>query len=160
MPRVSIPTPSCSRGVGSRRTRGRCRAASWIVSSRRRSRRARSPHVAAEGSGRAGIRAEDTNVFPRLLDLEYPSVERGEGVWLTTTAGQRILDACSGGAMVACLGHGERRVIAAAAEQAGRISYMYNHHFTNDAQERLADRLIEVAAPEMSPGRVVSGGPG
>ena len=32
----------------------------------------------------------------------YPNIERGEGVWLTTTDGRRILDACSGGAMVAC----------------------------------------------------------
>ena len=48
----------------------------------------------------------------------YPNIERGEGVWLTTTDGRRILDACSGGAMVACLGHGVAEIAAAAAEQA------------------------------------------
>ena len=52
------------------------------------------------------IEAVQTNVFPRLLDLAYPSVERGEGVRLYTTDGFEVLDACSGGAMVACLGHG------------------------------------------------------
>ena len=52
------------------------------------------------------IRTDDSDVFHRFLDLPYPNVERGEGVWLTTIDGRRILDACSGGAMVACLGHG------------------------------------------------------
>src|SRR5207244_12019241 len=49
-------------------------------------------------------------------------------------------------------------VVAAAAEQAERISYLYAHHFSNEPQERLADRLIEVAAPEMARVRFVSGG--
>lgn len=104
------------------------------------------------------IRAEDTAVFPRFLDLTYPNVERGEGVWLTTTDGRRVLDACSGGAMVAALGHGVPELATAAAEQAVRISYYYNHHFTNEPQERLAERLLEVAAPDMARVRFVSGG--
>jgi adenosylmethionine-8-amino-7-oxononanoate aminotransferase len=106
----------------------------------------------------ATIRSDDTSVFRRLLDLEYPNIERGEGVWLYATDGRAILDACSGGAMVTSLGSGTPEVIAAAAEQAERISYMYAHHFTNEPQERLADRLIEVAVPEMARVRFVSGG--
>jgi adenosylmethionine-8-amino-7-oxononanoate aminotransferase len=102
------------------------------------------------------VGSEATRVFPRLLDLDYPNVERGEGVWLYTTGGQRILDACSGGAMVACLGHGVTRVIEAAAAQAERIAYMYNHHFTNQAQERLAERVTEVTGLDRA--RFVSGG--
>jgi len=106
----------------------------------------------------ATIRSDSTSVFPRLLDLEYPNIERGEGVWLYAADGTRILDACSGGAMVTCLGYGVPEVISAAAEQAERISYMYAHHFSNEPQERLAHRLIEVAAPEMARVRFVSGG--
>lgn len=60
--------------------------------------------------------------------------------------------------MVACLGHGVPEVVAAAAEQAERISYFYNHHFTNQPQERLAERLLDVAAPEMARVRFVSEG--
>jgi adenosylmethionine-8-amino-7-oxononanoate aminotransferase len=60
--------------------------------------------------------------------------------------------------MVACLGHGDARIIEAASAQARRISYVYNHHFTNEPQERLAETLIEVAAPEMARVRFVSGG--
>jgi adenosylmethionine-8-amino-7-oxononanoate aminotransferase len=104
------------------------------------------------------IRSDETSVFPRFLDLKYPNVERGEGVWLTTTDGRRILDACSGGAMVTCLGHAVPELVEAAAEQAERIAYFYNHHFTSEPQERLADRVLEVVAPEMARVRLVSGG--
>lgn len=97
-------------------------------------------------------------VFERYLDLDYPSAVRGEGVHLYLEDGREILDACSGGAMVACLGHGMKSVIAAAAEQAERLSYVYFHHFTNDKQERLAERLVETAAPEMARVRFTSGG--
>jgi adenosylmethionine-8-amino-7-oxononanoate aminotransferase len=104
------------------------------------------------------VDASDTHVFPRLLDLAYPNIERGQGVRLYTTDGLEILDACSGGAMVACLGHGDEEIIEVARAQAERISYVYNHHFTNEPQERLAERLLEVAAPEMARVRFVSGG--
>jgi adenosylmethionine-8-amino-7-oxononanoate aminotransferase len=104
------------------------------------------------------IGSDATKVFPRFLDLEYPSIERGDGVWLTTTDGRRILDACSGGAMVACLGYGVPEIVDAFVEQANRISYFYNHHFTSEPQERLADRLLEVVAPGMARVRLVSGG--
>jgi adenosylmethionine-8-amino-7-oxononanoate aminotransferase len=104
------------------------------------------------------IRSDDTSVFPRFLDLAYPNVGRGEGVWLTTTDGKRILDACSGGAMVTCLGHAVPELVAAATEQAERIAYFYNHHFTSEPQERLADRILEVVSPEMARVRFVSGG--
>jgi hypothetical protein len=60
--------------------------------------------------------------------------------------------------MVTCLGYGVPEVVAAAAEQAERISYFYSHHFTNEPQERLAERLLEVAAPEMARVRFVSEG--
>ena len=106
----------------------------------------------------ASVRAEDSSVFPRLLDWPYPNVERGDGVWLFDTDGGRILDACSGGAMVTSLGHHVPELVAAAAAQADAIAYMYNHHFTSDAQERLAGRLIDVVAPEMARVRLVSGG--
>jgi adenosylmethionine-8-amino-7-oxononanoate aminotransferase len=104
------------------------------------------------------VRSDDTSVFPRFLDLNYPNVERGEGVWLTMTDGRRILDACSGGAMVTCLGHAVPELVAAATDQAERIAYFYNHHFTSEPQERLADRVLEDVAPEMARVRFVSGG--
>jgi adenosylmethionine-8-amino-7-oxononanoate aminotransferase len=104
------------------------------------------------------ITADQTSVLPRYLDLAYPSIERGEGVWLTTTDGARILDACSGGAMVTCLGHRVPELARAFADQAERISYFYNHHFSSEPQERLAERMLELMAPAMDRVRFVSGG--
>ncbi|MEO8744135.1 MAG: aminotransferase class III-fold pyridoxal phosphate-dependent enzyme [Candidatus Dormiibacterota bacterium] len=106
----------------------------------------------------ATIRADQTSVFPRFLDLAYPSIVSGKGVWLETAGGEKILDACSGGAMVACLGHGVREVVDAAATQAERLAYFYNHHFTSRPQEQLADRIIELVAPEMARVKFASGG--
>lgn len=104
------------------------------------------------------IEAAQTSVFPRLLDLSYPVIARGEGVRLYTDEGFEVLDACSGGAMVACLGHGATEIVQAARAQAQEVSYLYNHHFTNKPQEQLAERLIDLAAPEMARVRFVSGG--
>ena len=107
---------------------------------------------------RPTVSADETSVFPRFLDLAYPNIERGEGVWLTTTDGRRILDASSGGAMVTCLGFGVEEIAQAAQAQAERISYFYNHHFTSEPQERLAERMLDLVAPEMARVRFVSGG--
>jgi adenosylmethionine-8-amino-7-oxononanoate aminotransferase len=97
-------------------------------------------------------------VFPREIGLDYPSIGSGEGVWLLREDGRPLLDACGGGAMVATLGHGVPELVEAAAAQAERITYVYNHHFTNDRQEELAARLLDVAAPEMARVRFTSGG--
>ncbi|MEX2465031.1 MAG: aminotransferase class III-fold pyridoxal phosphate-dependent enzyme [Gaiellaceae bacterium] len=102
--------------------------------------------------------ADATAVFPRVLDQAYPIVERGEGVWLYDADDRQILDACGGGAMVTCLGHGRRDIVEAAARQAEELPYYYYHQFTNELQERLADRVLEVAAPEMARARFVTGG--
>src|SRR5207244_4691482 len=96
------------------------------------------------------VAADDTNVLPRFFDRRYPSIERGDGVWLSTSDGRRILDGCSGGAMVACLGYGVQELVDAASAQAERIAYFYNHHFTSEPAERLADRLLDVVAPAMA----------
>ncbi|TMC90398.1 MAG: aspartate aminotransferase family protein, partial [Chloroflexi bacterium] len=87
-----------------------------------------------------------------------PSIERGDGVWLYTDSGGKILDACSGGAMVSNLGHVAPAVVDAGARQAEEIAYMYMDHFTNQPQEDLAARLLEVAAPEMARVRFASSG--
>lgn len=111
------------------------------------------------GDGAAGVvRSDASNVFAETLDLDCPNIESGQGVWLYTTAGERILDASSGGAMVSCLGSGAQAVIDAAAEQSETIAYYYNYQFTNEPQERFAERLIAVAAPEMARVRFVSSG--
>jgi adenosylmethionine-8-amino-7-oxononanoate aminotransferase len=104
------------------------------------------------------VTSDATRVFPRLLDAACVSIERGEGVRLFGVDGRKILDACGGGAMVASLGHGRRDIVEAAVRQASELPYVYYHHFTNDLQERLAQRILEVAAPSMARVRFVTGG--
>ena len=87
------------------------------------------------------IDAASTSVFPKNLDRGYPSIDHARGVWLHTTGGRRILDACSGGTMAGGLGHGVDEIVDAAAAGLGDIVYYYAHHFTNLPQERLAARL-------------------
>jgi adenosylmethionine-8-amino-7-oxononanoate aminotransferase len=104
------------------------------------------------------VRASDTHVFVRELDRPYPLIVRGEGVWLYDRDGTAYLDAVSGGAMVTSLGHGPNEAIQAAAEQAGRISFLYNQQFTSPAQEALADELLAHAPPGFERVHFVSGG--
>src|SRR5919108_4158282 len=103
------------------------------------------------------VTAEQTSTFPRFLDLSYPSVDRGDGVWLYTTSGEKILDACSGGAMVCSLGHGVTEIIDAAARQADTLAYYYEEQLTNEPRERLAAHLVRLA-PEMARVRFASSG--
>src|ERR671937_482132 len=49
------------------------------------------------------VTAEATSLFPRFLDIEYPEIARGQGLWLETSDGRRILDAGSRGGMVSSL---------------------------------------------------------
>ncbi len=65
----------------------------------------------------------------------------GEGIYLIAADGRRIIDG-SGGAAVACLGHGHPRVVAAIKEQADKLSYAHTGFFTTDSAEQLADILL------------------
>jgi len=104
------------------------------------------------------VRAGDTSVFVRELDRPYPLIVKGEGVWLEDAGGTRYLDAVSGGAMVTSLGHGPNPAIAAAAEQAEAISFIYNQQFTSPAQEALAEELTRVAPAGFDRVHFVTGG--
>jgi adenosylmethionine-8-amino-7-oxononanoate aminotransferase len=104
------------------------------------------------------VRAGATSVFVRELDRPYPLIVKGEGVWLEDAGGTRYLDAVSGGAMVTSLGHGPNPAIAAAAEQAEAISFIYNQQFTSPAQEALAEELTRLAPAGFDRVHFVTGG--
>jgi len=65
--------------------------------------------------------------------------ERGEGVWLVTTDGDRYLD-FSGGVAVTLLGHAHPHLVAALTEQAKRVWHVSNLYRIPEG-ERLAERL-------------------
>jgi adenosylmethionine-8-amino-7-oxononanoate aminotransferase len=71
-----------------------------------------------------------------------PIAVSGEGIYLHTTNGRTIIDA-SGGAAVAALGHGNRRVADAISRQAAAMAYAHTGTFSNQPAEDLADILLE-----------------
>lgn len=73
--------------------------------------------------------------------------ERGEGVWLIATNGDRYLDFTSGVAVNA-LGHAHPHLVAALQEQATKLWHMSNLFRSPDG-ERLAARLCEQSFADM-----------
>ena len=67
--------------------------------------------------------------------------ERGDGAWLTTDDGRRLLDFGSGIA-TASLGHGHPHLSKAIAEQAAKVMHVSNLYRIPGA-ERLAQRLVD-----------------
>jgi acetylornithine/N-succinyldiaminopimelate aminotransferase len=74
------------------------------------------------------------------VDLAF---ERGEGVWLVATDGERYLDLTSGVAVNA-LGHAHPHLVAAITEQANKVWHVSNLFRIPEA-ERLAARLCEAS---------------
>jgi acetylornithine/N-succinyldiaminopimelate aminotransferase len=70
------------------------------------------------------------------IDLAF---ERGEGVWLIATNGERYLD-CAAGVAVNALGYGNARLIEALTEQAKKVWHVSNLYRIPEA-EQLAERL-------------------
>lgn len=104
------------------------------------------------------ISADQTRVFVRELDREYPLIVRAEGVWLYDSVGNAYLDGIGGGAMVSSLGYGVPEIVEAATEQGRALSFLYNQQFTSPAQERLAEELTAIAPAGFTRVHFVSGG--
>ena len=69
--------------------------------------------------------------------------ERGDGAWLYTVDGRRMLD-FGAGIATSSLGHGNKHLVDAIAEQAGRVMHTSNLYRVPQA-ERLAARLVEAS---------------
>jgi acetylornithine/N-succinyldiaminopimelate aminotransferase len=88
----------------------------------------------------AGSSIEQPHLLPVFARADL-AFERGEGVWLIGTDGERYLDFTSGVAVNA-LGHCHPQLIAALQEQATKLWHMSNLFKSPDG-ERLAARLCE-----------------
>lgn len=86
-----------------------------------------------------------------------PRVARGEGVFLWDTDGKRYLDATAG-AVVANIGHGNPRVLAAMSEQAARVTFAYPRFFESEHSIALSDRVCALAGDGFDRAFFVSGG--
>ena len=82
-----------------------------------------------------------THVLHRSLRIDPELAASGEGLMLTLADGRRVIDA-AGGAAVACLGHGNPRVIAAITAQAKKLDYVHTMFVTSDPAEQLAEEIL------------------
>jgi adenosylmethionine-8-amino-7-oxononanoate aminotransferase len=98
-----------------------------------------------------------SRVLHRTVSFQPSVAVRGEGLMLTLSDGRQIIDA-SGGAAVACLGHGNTRVAAAVGAQASKLAYAHTGFFTSEPAEALADILLENEPGGLSHAFFVSSG--
>jgi len=90
---------------------------------------------------------ERTRVIYRDLHTAYPTIERGEGIYLHDTEGNRYIDGSGGSAAVTAIGHGVQEVVDVIAEQAKRLAYSPTHAFSTREIEECARLVVEEFAP-------------
>lgn len=89
--------------------------------------------------------------------LRRPPIDRADGIYMWDTSGKRYIDGSSG-AMVANLGHSNRRVLDAMKAQMDKVTFAYRLHFENDPAEDLARDLAAVMPDRLDKVFFVSGG--
>lgn len=82
-----------------------------------------------------------SHLVHRSLRSDPPLAVSGQGIYLRDAAGHTIIDG-SGGAAVACLGHGHAKVIAAMKAQIDTLCYAHTSLFSCESAELLADKLV------------------
>lgn len=82
-----------------------------------------------------------TRLIQRNLRQPPPLALSGEGIFVRDSNGRTIMDG-SGGAAVACLGHGHPRVLEAMRAQAAKISYAHTSLYSCESAEALADLVL------------------
>ena len=82
-----------------------------------------------------------SHLVHRSLHRNPPVAVSGRGITLTDADGREIIDG-SGGAAVACLGHGHPKVLAAMRAQMEKLCYAHTALFSCESAERLADIMV------------------
>lgn len=98
-----------------------------------------------------------TNVFYRAPNKKLMIVERGEGIYLYDSEGNKYIDGSSGAA-VSNLGHGNTEVVNAVAEQMQKVAFSHLSRWSPIPLEKLADLVAEIAPGSLNKLYPVSGG--
>lgn len=98
-----------------------------------------------------------SHLVHRNLRVAPPIAVSGQGIWLRESTGHAVMDA-SGGAAVACLGHGHPHVLGAMQAQLGQLTYAHTALFSCESAERLADMLVGHAPGGLTHAYFVSSG--
>ena len=94
---------------------------------------------------------EPSNLFYQSR-TRRPVVARAEGIYFWDRDGRRYIDGSSG-AMVANIGHGNPRVLAAMRRQMEEATFAYRLHFENEAAETVIAEGETEDPDETSPDR-------
>ncbi|KAL1407935.1 hypothetical protein Q8F55_004732 [Vanrija albida] len=84
----------------------------------------------------------DSKVLHRSLKLGLPMAVRGEGNYIYTADGRKILDTTGGAAVVSC-GHAVPEIVDAVTEQLKTLPYVSSFLFGTEPAEELATMLCE-----------------
>ena len=98
-----------------------------------------------------------SSVLHRSLHTNPKKVVKAEGLILTLEDGQEIIDA-TGGAAVACLGHGNQEVKKAILDQMDVVSYCHSLFYATNVAEELAQSLVDSTDGQMARAFIVSSG--
>ena len=98
-----------------------------------------------------------THIVHRNLREAPPVAVSGRGIWLRDASGHEVIDG-SGGAAVACLGHGHPHVIQAMKDQIDRLCYAHTALFSAGSAEQLAEMLVGHAPGGLTHAYFVSSG--
>ncbi|WP_431283345.1 aspartate aminotransferase family protein [Humitalea sp. 24SJ18S-53] len=98
-----------------------------------------------------------SHIVHRNLRADPAIAVSGHGVMLRDATGREVIDG-SGGAAVACLGHGHPHVIAAMKAQIDQLCYAHTSLFSCEPAEALADMLVGHAPGGLTHAYFVSSG--
>jgi adenosylmethionine-8-amino-7-oxononanoate aminotransferase len=99
-----------------------------------------------------------SSVIYRDLKRAYPTIVRGEGIYLYDADGQRYIDGSGGSSAVTSIGHGVREVADALADQARKVAFVPMHLFSHEPVRELADLVVQFSPPGLTKVWFVSGG--
>ncbi|KAH8197107.1 hypothetical protein TruAng_008712 [Truncatella angustata] len=111
----------------------------------------------ANTPGTTATEPDSSAVFHRSLSHKFLRLSRGKRNKLFFEDGRSVIDA-SGGASVACIGHGDPRVKDAIAAQLDKISYCATIWYTTDVCEELCQQLVSSTHGNMTKALIVSSG--
>ncbi len=88
-------------------------------------------------------------LFRQNLRRDYPVIVRGDGAYVEDRDGRRLLDATSGGVMVANVGHGVSEIVEAMADQGHKLSFAFAGLVDNEPALELADEVVSAAPDQL-----------
>ncbi|CZS94337.1 related to ornithine aminotransferase [Rhynchosporium agropyri] len=107
--------------------------------------------IMPQSSSQSLSKPAEPSLFHRTLLNKPHTVESATGIYLHLSDGRKILDGC-GGAVVACIGHGNQEITAAVVSQMQKISYVHTQTYTTSAAEDLATFLLNDPSSTFSHG--------